>query len=67
MKYAVKIAQLKCAGDRRGAYLALKPPLVGPACWDQDIKETMDFIVNKKWIGNTGFSMQSFLNQHHAS
>ena len=64
MKYAAMIAPFKRAGNGMGAYLSLKPQFTGPARWDQDIKSTMNLMVNQKWTGNTGFSLQAFLNQH---
>ena len=67
MQYAETIAPYKRSRNGRGAYLALKYQFVGPALWDQEIKDTMNFLVNLKWTGNTGFFLQAFLNQHCAS
>ena len=48
MQYAAKIAPFKRAGNGKGAYLALKYQFAGRASWYQEIKDTMDFLVNQK-------------------
>ena len=66
-QYAVTIAPFKCSRNGRGVYLALKSQFTGPYFGGQDIKYTMNFLVNRKWTGNTGFSLQELLNQHSVS
>ena len=66
-KHAETIAPLKHDNNGRGEYLALKDQFVGKSHCDQGIKDTMNFLVNQKWTGNIGFSLQVFLNQNHAS
>ena len=48
----------------RRVYLALKYQFMRPDRWYKKFKDTVNFLVNQKWTGNTGFSLQAFLNQH---
>ena len=64
MQYSKTFVKSKCYQKKRGAGLALNYQFAGPASWNQDIKYTMNFLVNRKWTGNTGFYMQAFLNHH---
>ena len=65
-QYAATISPFKCARNWRGACLHLKHYSVEPACWGQDIKYTMKFLVNRKCTGNTGLSLYAFLKQYCA-
>ena len=47
-QYSATIVPIKCAENLRGAYLSLKYQFAGPACWDQEIKDTMNFLVTPK-------------------
>ena len=66
-QYAATIVTFKRDMNSRGEHLDLKDQSTGPACWDQEIKYTMELLVNRKWTGNTGLSLQELLNQNHAS
>ena len=61
IQYTATIVPFNLSGNGRGSYLSLKDQLVGQSLWYQDIKDTMNFLVNQKWTGNTGFSLQEFL------
>ena len=63
-QYTTTISTFKRARNGRGAYLALKYQSAVPACWYQEVKDTTNFLVNRKFTGNTGLSLQEFLNQH---
>ena len=65
-QFTATIVKFKRDRNGRGKQLTLKDQSTGPAYWDQEIKYTMEFLVNRKWTGNTGLSLQELLNQNHA-
>ena len=67
MQYVATIAPFKRSRNGRGSYLALKYHFVGLYHWYQDIKDPMKLLVNRKWTGKTGFSLQAFLSHHFSS
>ena len=66
-QYAATISPFKRSRNWRGSYLSPKYQFMRPARWYQDIKETINFMVNRKWTGNTVFSLQKFLNHNCSS
>ena len=66
-QYTKIIAPFKCSGNGRGTYLTLKDQFAVPACWNQYIKYTRKFLVNRKCKRDRVSSLQAFLNQHCTS
>ena len=66
-KYAASIASFKRSKDGRGAFLALKAQYAGAAMWDAEVKKCEDFILNRKFTGNTSMSLERFISQHRSA
>lgn len=66
-KFAPTIAPFKKSKNGRAAYLALMKQHAGPAMWDKEVKECMDFLLNRKFTGGTSFTLERFLSQHRAA
>ena len=67
-QYTTSISAFKRTKNGRAAYFALKTQHAGPARWDQEIRTQNDFLLNRKWNGNSNqFTLEKFLSQHRAA
>ena len=63
-KYHVTVISFQKRKDGRGAYLALVAQFTGPALWDSEVEEHMEFLLNRKFTGGTSFTLEQFLQAH---
>jgi hypothetical protein len=63
-KYASSISPFKRRKDGRAAFLALKEQHAGQAHWDKEAKLANDFLLNRKFVGGSGMSLERFLSLH---
>lgn len=65
--YASTISPHSKTMNGRAAYLALISQHAGKDKWEKDITEQEDFLHNRKWKGDTNFTMAAFIKHHRAS
>lgn len=63
-KYASSISPFKRTKNGRAAFLALKEQHAGTAHWDKEARLANDFLLNRKFVGGSGMSLERYLSLH---
>lgn len=65
--YAATIAPFKRNFDGRGALLALKLQHAGKDKWEAKIKECEEVMFNKRWKGDSNYTLAQFIGAHRSA
>ena len=65
--YGASIKPFTRSKNGRGAYLALINQHAGVDKWEKELKDQEQFLLSRKWKGNSNQSLDKFVEQHRAA
>ena len=64
-QYAATMKPFQTGKDGHGAWLAIVNQYAGSDKWEAEIKHQEQLLHTRKWKGQSNFSLESFISQHH--